>query len=70
MEKMKKKKQNAYKEIATRIEREKQLTVVQQKMELKRHLQNKSAKIMKPKREQKGSKLSAPVYKFQYMRKK
>ncbi|KAJ2950642.1 hypothetical protein O0L34_g8898 [Tuta absoluta] len=67
---MKKKKEQTYKELATRIEREKQLTVVQQKMELKRHLQDKSAKIMKPKRVQRGTKDSAPVYKFQYIRKK
>ncbi|KAI5641181.1 utp11 protein domain-containing protein [Phthorimaea operculella] len=67
---MKKKKEKTYKELATRIEREKQLTVVQQKMELKRHLQDKSAKIMKPKRVQRGTKDSAPVYKFQYIRKK
>ncbi|XP_013141575.1 PREDICTED: probable U3 small nucleolar RNA-associated protein 11 [Papilio polytes] len=57
-----------YKELSKRIEREKQLTVVQQKMELKRHLHD--AKIMKPKRIRQGTKVSAPVYKFQYMRKK
>uniref|UniRef100_A0A1E1VZ43 U3 small nucleolar RNA-associated protein 11 n=1 Tax=Pectinophora gossypiella TaxID=13191 RepID=A0A1E1VZ43_PECGO len=70
MKSMNKKKEQTYKEIATRIDREKELTVVQQKMELKRHLQDKSAKIMKPKRVQRGTKVSAPVYKFQYIRKK
>ncbi|CAG5019087.1 unnamed protein product [Parnassius apollo] len=64
----KKAKEKTYKELSKRIEREKQLTVVQQKMELKRHLHD--AKIMKPKRVRKGTTVSAPVYKFQYMRKK
>lgn len=67
---MKKKKEKTYKEIATRIDREKELTVIQQKMELKRHLQDRTAKIMKPKRVQRGTKVSAPVYKFQFIRKK
>lgn len=65
---MKKKKEKLYKELSKRIEREKDLTVVQQKMELKRHLQD--VKVMKPKRVQRGTKQSAPVYQFQYMRKK
>ncbi|CAG9137212.1 unnamed protein product [Plutella xylostella] len=67
-EQMKKKKEKLYKELSKRIEREKDLTVVQQKMELKRHLQD--VKVMKPKRVQRGTKQSAPVYQFQYMRKK
>ncbi|XP_046978702.1 probable U3 small nucleolar RNA-associated protein 11 [Vanessa cardui] len=64
----KKIKEKTYKELSQRIEREKQLTVIQQKMELKRHLQD--AKVLKPKRIQSGTKVSAPVYKFQYVRKK
>ncbi|XP_050342059.1 probable U3 small nucleolar RNA-associated protein 11 [Nymphalis io] len=64
----KKIKEKTYKELSQRIEREKHLTVIQQKMELKRHLQD--AKILKPKRIQSGTKVSAPVYKFQYVRKK
>ncbi|XP_072942019.1 probable U3 small nucleolar RNA-associated protein 11 [Epargyreus clarus] len=64
----KKIKEKTYKELSKRIEREKHLTVIQQKMELKKHLQD--AKIMKPKRIQRGTKVSAPVYKFQYNRKK
>ncbi|CAH2091606.1 unnamed protein product [Euphydryas editha] len=64
----KKVKEKMYKELSKRIEREKHLTVVQQKMELKRHLQD--AKILKPKRVKKGTAVSAPIYKFQYVRKK
>lgn len=65
---MKKKKEHVYKEIAKRIEREKELTVIQQKLEMKRHLQD--AKVLKPKRIKKGTKKSAPVYEFPYIRKK
>lgn len=65
---MKKKKAKVYKELSKRIEREKELTVIQQKMELKRHLQD--VKIMKPKRLKPGTASSAPIYKFQYIRKK
>ncbi|KAG6447823.1 probable U3 small nucleolar RNA-associated protein 11 [Manduca sexta] len=68
VEKMKKKKEKIYKEIAKRIQREKELTVVHQKMELKRHLQD--VKVMKPKKIARGSKDAAPVYQFQYNRKK
>nr|XP_026491733.1 probable U3 small nucleolar RNA-associated protein 11 [Vanessa tameamea] len=64
----KKIKEKTYKELSQRIEREKHLTVIQQKMELKKHLQD--AKVLKPKRIQSGTKVSAPVYKFQYVRKK
>ncbi|KAJ0179110.1 hypothetical protein K1T71_004822 [Dendrolimus kikuchii] len=39
-ETMKKKKEKVYKEISKRIQREKELTLIQQKMEMKRHLQN------------------------------
>ncbi|NP_001040447.1 UTP11-like U3 small nucleolar ribonucleoprotein [Bombyx mori] len=65
---MKKKKEKVYKEIAKRIQRETELTVVQQKMELKRHLQDTS--VLKPKKIKKGSAKAAPVYKFHYIRKK
>ncbi|XP_023944191.2 probable U3 small nucleolar RNA-associated protein 11 [Bicyclus anynana] len=61
-------KQKSYNELSKRIEREKQLTVVQQKIELKRHLKN--TKGMKPKKILKGTAESAPVFKFQFMRKK
>ncbi|KAL0839239.1 hypothetical protein ABMA28_016004 [Loxostege sticticalis] len=65
---MKKKREQTYKEITKRIEREKELTVIQQKMELKRHLQD--AKVLKPKKVKRGTKVSAPVYEFPYVRKK
>ncbi|CAH4036611.1 unnamed protein product [Pieris brassicae] len=64
----KKSKEETYKELSKRIDREKHLTVTQQKMELKRHLHD--AKYMKPKKVQRGTAVSAPVYKFQYNRKK
>lgn len=64
----KKIKEKTYRELSKRIEREKHLTVVQQKMEIKRHLQDVT--VLKPKRVKKGSAVSAPVYKFQFIRKK
>ncbi|XP_034825322.1 probable U3 small nucleolar RNA-associated protein 11 [Maniola hyperantus] len=68
MKSTKKLKQKTYNELAKRIEREKQLTVVQQKIELKRHLKN--TKVMKPKKIRRGTATSAPIFKFQFMRKK
>ncbi|CAH0397399.1 unnamed protein product [Chilo suppressalis] len=68
VESIKKKKERTYKEITKRIEREKELTLIQRKMEMKRHLQD--AKILKPKKIKKGTKVSAPVYEFPYIRKK
>ncbi|XP_045459800.1 probable U3 small nucleolar RNA-associated protein 11 [Melitaea cinxia] len=68
MNSAKKIKEKTYRELSKRIEREKHLTVVQQKMEIKRHLQDVT--ILKPKRVKKGSAVSAPVYKFQFIRKK
>lgn len=68
LEAMKKKKAKVYQELSKRIEREKELTVIQQKMELKRHLQG--VKVVKPIRLKPGTKSSAPVYKFQYIRKR
>ncbi|XP_045764095.1 probable U3 small nucleolar RNA-associated protein 11 [Maniola jurtina] len=68
MKSTKKLKQKTYNELAKRIEREKQLTVVQQKIELKRHLKN--TKVMKPKKIRRGTATSAPIFKFQFQRKK
>ncbi|CAH2258256.1 probable U3 small nucleolar RNA-associated protein 11 [Pararge aegeria] len=64
----KKIKQKTYNELSKRIEREKQLTVVQQTIELKRHLQN--TKVLKPKKIHAGTADTPPVFKFQFMRKK
>lgn len=64
-----KKRQKAYKELHQRIQREKQLGVIQAKMEAKKHLQNK--KREKPLRLVKEeTKESAPIYCWPTERKK
>lgn len=70
MSTIKKEKEKVYKEIAQRIEREKELSVIQRKMEMKRLLRDRDAKNLRPKKVKNGSKVAAPVYKFQYKRKK
>ncbi|XP_046398558.1 probable U3 small nucleolar RNA-associated protein 11 [Ischnura elegans] len=57
-----------YKELKKRIDREKELTVIQQKLEVKRHLQNKNEQA--PVRIKPGTKDLPPVYKWKYERKK
>lgn len=58
-----------YKELGKRILREKELSVVQQKIEINKHLQDKRS-ILPPKRVRKGNKDSAPVYVWKYERKR
>ncbi|XP_049787615.1 probable U3 small nucleolar RNA-associated protein 11 [Schistocerca cancellata] len=58
----------AYKELSKRIQREKELAVVQQKLEIERHLQNK--KEERPKKIKPGSQDSAPVYEWKFERKR
>ncbi|KAI4459434.1 u3 small nucleolar rna-associated protein 11 [Holotrichia oblita] len=57
-----------YQQLSKRIEREKELAIIQRKIEIKRHLQQKT--LLKPKRLRKGSKSTAPVYVWKYERKK
>jgi len=60
--------EHLYNEIKNRIEREKELTVVQHTIELKKALQEKRKLL--PVIEQEGTSESAPIYKFKYERKK
>lgn len=63
------KRENAYRELAARIRREKELSVVQQKLEVKQYLQTKK-KCFPPKKIQGASKDSPPVYKWKTQRKR
>lgn len=63
------KRENAYKELAARIRREKELSVVQQKLEVARYLQTKK-KSFPPRKVQGASKNTPPVYKWKTQRKK
>lgn len=58
----------AYKELQKRIDRERELTVVQQKLEMQRALKDKQ--ITKPKLLRQGTKDSAPLYKWKFERKR
>ncbi|XP_076176554.1 putative U3 small nucleolar RNA-associated protein 11 [Ptiloglossa arizonensis] len=68
LNKIEQKKHMAYKELQKRIDREQELTIVQQKLEMQRALKDK--KITKPKLLSKGTKNSAPIYKWKFERKR
>ncbi|TGZ49863.1 probable U3 small nucleolar RNA-associated protein 11 [Temnothorax longispinosus] len=66
--KLEQKKHMAYKELEKRVNRERELTVVQQKLEMRRALKDKETK--KPKLVKPGSKDTAPIYKWKFERKR
>lgn len=68
IQKLTKERNNSYKELRKRIARERELSTVQQKLEMKRHLQNKTE--LPPIRVKHGTKDHAPVYKWKFERKK
>lgn len=63
------KRQALYRELSKRIEREKELAVIQQKIEVSRAIENRKC-ILQPKKVKKGSTDHAPVYVWKYERKK
>lgn len=68
IEKLMAERDKKYMELQKRIERERELTVIQQKLEIKRHLVNK--KERKPKRVKPSTKDAPPIYKWEYERKR
>lgn len=68
LQKIEQKKHMSYKELQKRIDRERELTIIQQKLEVQRAL--KDRKVEKPKLVRKGTKNAAPVYKWKYERKR
>lgn len=67
LEEVSKKRANMYRDLSQRIQREKNLSVIQQKLEIKRHLQTKK-KRLPPQKVQDGTKDAPPVYKWKYQR--
>ncbi|XP_014218110.1 probable U3 small nucleolar RNA-associated protein 11 [Copidosoma floridanum] len=68
LHKIEQRKLQAYKELSKRVDREKQLTVVQQVLEVKNALRNR--KVTQPIQVKRGSKDSAPIYRWKYERKR
>lgn len=68
LDKIERQKEMSYRELSNRINREHELTVVQQKMEIQRALNNKKA--TKPKKVVSGSKDRAAIYKWKFERQK
>lgn len=68
IEKLAAERDKAYMELQKRIERERELAIIQQKLEIKRHLLNK--KESTPKRIKPSTKDAPPVYKWKYERKR
>ncbi|XP_051157289.1 probable U3 small nucleolar RNA-associated protein 11 [Leptopilina boulardi] len=66
--KIEQQKHMAYKELDKRIERERQLSIVQQKLEMQRALKDK--KVMQPKQVRPGTKEAPPIYKWKFERKR
>ncbi|XP_011300010.1 probable U3 small nucleolar RNA-associated protein 11 [Fopius arisanus] len=64
--KIEQQKHMAYVELRKRVDRERELTVVQQKLEVRRALKNKL--VEKPKIVKQGSKEAAPIYKWKFQR--
>ncbi|KDR21607.1 probable U3 small nucleolar RNA-associated protein 11 [Zootermopsis nevadensis] len=68
LEKLTAERDKAYIELEKRIDREKELRVIQQKLEIKRHLLNK--KESKPERIKPSTKNTPPIYRWKYERKR
>ena len=66
--KIEQQKHMAYRELDKRIEREKELTIVQQKLEIRRAL--KDRKVTTPKCIRSGTKDAPPIYKWKFERKR
>lgn len=63
------KRKQLYDELAKRINREKELTIISEKLAIKKKLASKS-NVLPPKKVKKGNKFRAPVYVWRYERKK
>lgn len=69
LEEAAKQKKHLYSELSKRINREKELTVIQAKIEAKRNIENKKT-VLPPKKVKRGKKNRAPIYVWKYERKK